>query len=174
MLGSAAGCLYLGVQYELRALTGLGLALLGAGLALNGVDDVLRKEVNETQAERSVTFTYCGWSAIALGAFWCAGGAALFTAGLALLAGRWPAWWARLQARPGPLFLLGGFEALAMGLHSLLGSRQERANLGGLLASLPQRLFGLLLMLGGFLALCAGLLEILAPQVFQNLAGNLF
>ena len=78
-------CIYYGVENQQPLLTGVGFISAGLGLCLNGIGDIIRKEVSEFKDDYGNSITYSGGSAILLGFFWCIGGLAAISSGIAFL-----------------------------------------------------------------------------------------
>ena len=73
-----------------------------------------------------------------------------------------------IQTRPGIALFFGGALATTYGFTLMLG--RDQANCGGLriLASIPGRIFGLLLLVLGSSIVLLGILEMIIPNIFIN------
>ena len=162
-------CIYYGVENQQPFLTGLGFLSSGAGLCLNGIGDIIRKEVTEViDDEYGRSVTYSGLSAVLLGIFWCIGGATAICAGIAILAGQQEALPVWIKAHPGAWMIPGGLACAAFSGHIMLGAREERSGCWAVLGSLPKRIFGLILIAAGLGLAVLGALGLAAPEVFNS------
>jgi hypothetical protein len=168
LFGGGAG-IYYGVENQQPLLTGTGFICAGIGLCLNGIGDIIRREVTEFKDDYGSSITYSGGSAILLGFFWCIGGVAAISSGIAALLNMQTELLDWVKTRPGALMIPAGLAAASLGGHFLLGAREERSGFLPILGSLPKRIFGLVLLLGGLGLSAAGILEMIAPAVYINL-----
>lgn len=174
ILGFALGFLmiYSGAEFAIPILIHTGLVPIGGTVMFWGADAIITRRSSYTIGEDNQhEETYHGFAAMADGLVLLIIGFAIISAGVVLLLGFEQAVLGYLQLRPGVALLFGGGLAAMYGLTLMLGTQQE--NQGGLrgLASIPARMFGLILFILGAGLLVLGLLEILLPSAFQNAVG---
>ncbi len=162
-------CIYYGVENQQPWLTGIGFFTAGAGLCLNGIGDIIRREVTEFTDEYGNSITYSGLSAILLGIFWSTGGLMAICIGIALLTGIQEALLVWIKTRPGVWMIPCGPACMAFGGHIMLGAREERSGCLAILGSMPKRIFGLILILGGLGLMIAGVIDLAAPELLNML-----
>ena len=172
LLFLGGGAFFIGLNFGMLWLMGLGLFLLAGLAGLIGALDIIHMRAVETESDSNRKRTYTGAAAILGGVgFLMLAGAGAFL-GLVLLVGARQPFWSYLQRRPGVALLVIGVALLAGGARYLIGPREERrARWKTLRRGLPNRLMGAALALIGLLGVLAGALSVLAPAAFNRWFG---
>ncbi|MFZ6026814.1 MAG: hypothetical protein ACOYYS_03780 [Chloroflexota bacterium] len=161
--------LYLGVEYHLPPLTGLGMAGFSGGLIFLGAETIIKRKSVESDTDTGHVATYRGCSAVLSGILWVVLGIILGVLAVPVALGMHEALFGWLAVHPGLALLAFGLAAVAYGGHTLLGSEEQKASVWAFLGSLPARVFALVILLIGLALLAAGALEIVFPVLFDGL-----
>ncbi len=159
--------IYGGSELAIPLLVHASLLPIGLAVIIWGADAIITRRSSYTIGEDNQREeTYTGFAAIADGVVLVAIGFAIISAGAVLLLGFEDVMLGYLQARPGIALMFGGGLAAVYGLTLVLGTQQEnRAGLRAL-ASIPGRIFGLILLVAGIGAALIGIAEMLAPDIY--------
>ncbi|HSD61465.1 MAG TPA: hypothetical protein VLC55_11495 [Burkholderiales bacterium] len=145
----------------------LGLFLIGAGLALGGLEAAVSRQWS-LRFRADAAEAYAGWPSILWGMMLLVAGGGFIAAAYLMDAGRWSAVVAHLGRRPGPLLAVAGLLVTGCGALTLIEPRRPRG-----WRALPARIarwaLALGLLLAGIAATAAGLLEWMEPREFQRL-----
>ena len=146
------------------------------GLAASGVEDIVTSDVGLiVGVNDSYRQSFRGLSAVLFGILWICVGLVMIVGGVAYAAGWSGQLWGYLRVHPGGALVLAGLGMIAYGGVELLGPQQARPDesILGFLASLPVRLFGLVLTGVGVAVLIGGGLALFAPQTFAAILTSL-
>jgi hypothetical protein len=144
-----------------------GVGLIGAGIALGGLESVMRRRLGFRLSEDGYN-DYDGVPAFIVGLMTLLIGAAVIGAAYLHAEGRWQSTIDMLLRRPGPVLLAAGFLFAGLGTLFLFnpGGREGTAYL--VLVRLPKALIGLVLLIGGFGFAALGAWEFAQPQAFDR------
>lgn len=143
----------------------LGLFMIGAGLALGGLESLAMRRMSF----RFATYNdrYDGAPAVIWGLMILGIGAALIAAAYLMEANLWHTTAARLTRHPGPVIAGGGLLALGTG-SLLMFNRGPGGVWRTILIRIPKTLIGLLLVVGGLTAVALGILEWVDPRLYTR------
>lgn len=145
----------------------LGIFLIGAGIALGGLESVFTRQPAFFQSAASRE-TYMGMPALLWGiVLLVIGGTVIFSAYL-LQDGAWHSTYNALLRRPGALLAGGGLIAACVGTLLMLNPRGRRGAWWTLLVRIPKAVLGLIFLLGGLAAIGLGAWEWFEPRAYER------
>lgn len=150
----------------------LGVFLIGAGIALGGLESVLTRRLGFRTAEDSGEI-YAGAPAVILGLMALLVGAAIIAAAYALDAGRWDATVRLLNARPAPLLATGGLLLMGVGALMTFNLRGRTGLAWLLLVRAPRTLLGVVLVVVGLAGIGLAAWEWREPSAFNRFVRSL-
>lgn len=150
----------------------LGVFLVGAGIALGGLEGVLTRRMGLRSAEDSYE-VYAGTPAVVVGILLLLAGAAIVGAAYLLAEGQWSATLAYLRNRPAALLLAAAVVLVGFGVLLILNPRGSGGTLWTLFVYVPRALLGVLLVLAGVVAAVLGAWEFLDPRAFEDFVAKL-
>ena len=145
----------------------LGIFLVGAAIALGGVESVTTGRMGFRSADDQWE-AYAGTPALIVGLMALLIGAAVIGCAYLLADGTWPSTLARLARRPGPLLLGGGLLAVGGGVLMMLNPRGRRGWGWTLLVRVPRAIAGFLIVFAGLTAVALGIWEVFEPRAYQD------
>lgn len=150
----------------------LGVFLIGAGIALGGIESVVTRRMGFRAAPDS-NEAYAGAPALIVGLMALLVGAALVAAAYLLADGRWTSTVYHLTRRPAPLLIAAGLLAVGVGVLLMLNPRGRRGIAWALLVRLPRSLLGLVFVAGGLGGIALGAWEWREPLAYQRFVHSL-
>lgn len=146
----------------------LGLFMIGAGVALGGLESLATRRMSFRFATHA-SEGYDGAPAVIWGLMLLAIGSALIASAYLMEAGLWHTAVNGLMRRPGPAIAAAGLLTVGAGaLFMFHGGR--RGVWRTLLIRLPKALLGLLLIVGGMTAIALGMVEWFDPHAYARYA----
>lgn len=149
----------------------LGLFMIGAGLALGGLESLAMRRMSFRFATHNDR--YDGTPAVIWGLMIFGIGAVLIASAYLMEENLWHTTVARLTRRPGPVIAGGGLLALGTGA-LLMFNRGPGGVWRTLFVRIPKTLVGLLLVLGGLTAVALGILEWFEPRLYARHSREIF
>jgi hypothetical protein len=146
----------------------IGLIFGGIGIIAMSIGDIRSGESRFYDAETSTSETYRGLGALMWSFLFILLGMGLIAAGIILLMDVGDAVVAFIKARPGSTMVITGLFMIVYGVPNILGSVEEHQSIGRFLASVPGRMFSVVLVLIGVLIIILGGWEIVAPAAFDS------
>ncbi len=150
----------------------LGIFLVGAGIALGGIEGVVTRRMGLRAAEDSYE-VYAGPPALVVGILLLLAGAATMGAAYLIADGLWDSTLAYLKNRPAALLAASGVLLVGIGVLLILNPKGSGGVVWTALVYIPRALAGLFLVLGGILALVLGAWEFLDPRAFEDFVAKL-
>lgn len=150
----------------------LGIFLVGAGIALGGLESVSSHQPAFFQSDASRE-AYVGTPAVIWGIMLLVIGATVIAAAYLLHDGLWQSTLSTLRRRPGPLLGGGGLIAACLGILLMLNPRGRRGAWWTLLVRIPKALLGLVLLLGGLAAIALGAWEWFDPRGYERIVRDM-
>lgn len=150
----------------------LGVFLVGAGIALGGLESVFTRRMGFRWSDDRHE-AYSGAPAFIVGLMALGVGSALVFSAYLLDQGLWHATLARLARRPGPAFVGAGLLLLGCGVLMMLTRRRRRGLAWTLFVRVPRAALGLVFVALGLAGAVAGAWEWLDPAGFERLARSL-
>lgn len=150
----------------------LGIFLIGAGIALGGLESVFTRQPGFFQSTASRE-AYMGFPALIWGLMLLVIGAAVIAAAYLLHDGVWQSTVDALRRRPGPLLAGGGLIAACVGTLLMLNPRGRRGVWWTLLIRIPKAILGLILLLGGLAAIGLGAWEWFEPRAYERFSKDM-
>ena len=150
----------------------LGVFLIGAGLALGGLEALFtRRMAFRTYADQYEA--YGGTPAVIVGLMALLVGAALIGCAYLLAEGVWHSTLGHLRQRPGPALIGAGVLAAGAGVLMMLNPRGRRGTWWTLLVRVPRWILGLVIVLAALAAIGLGIWECLEPQAYDRFVAKL-
>lgn len=156
-----------GQFFALRDGHHLGIFLIGAGIALGGLESLFYRQPAFFQSAASRE-TYMGMPAILWGIVLLIIGGSVIASAYLLQDGIWHSTYSALLRRPGPLLGAGGVIAACIGYIFMINPRGRRGAWWTLLVRIPKVIVGLILLLGGLAAIGLGVWEWFEPQAYTR------
>ncbi|TAN54323.1 MAG: hypothetical protein EPN19_06750 [Betaproteobacteria bacterium] len=150
----------------------LGIFLVGAGIALGGLESVFTRRLGFRPADDSGE-VYAGAPAVIAGLMALLVGAGVIAAAYVLDARQWDSTLRYLTRRPAPVLAAGGLLLTGIGALMLFNLRGRRGLLWTLLVRAPRALLGLVLVAAGLAAIGLGAWEWREPSAFDQFVRNL-
>jgi len=145
----------------------LGVFVIGAGIALGGLESVATRTVGFRFAERAAE-RHAGAPAVIFGLMALLVGAATIGAAYLLADGSWTRTLEILRRRPGPAYAAAGFLVAGAGLLLVMSAWRREGAVWRLLIGIPETLVGGILLMVGSGAIGAGAWEWYDPQSFAR------
>jgi hypothetical protein len=145
----------------------LGIFLIGAGIALRGLETVVtgRGSFRRSREVYSPTAGIIGLMALALGA--------ILIGSAYLGGGVFHSTVSDLARRPGAALIGGGLLAVGAGVLMMINLVGHRSPAWTLLLRVPWFLFGFILVVVGLQVIGLGIWELLAPRAFDSFVGDM-
>ncbi len=156
-----------GKHFALRDGFVFGVSMIGAGIALGGIEGVLTRRMALRSSEEAYE-AYAGMPALIVAILLLLAGAATIGAGYLLAEGRWDSTVAYVTRRPAPLLAASAIPLIGIGVLMMLNPRGRGGFVWTLLIYIPRSLVGLILVLAGIGAIGLAAWEFLQPQAFDN------
>jgi hypothetical protein len=150
----------------------LGLATIGAGIALGGLEGLFTRAM-PFRASEDAYEAYAGAPAMIIGLMALLVGAALVGSAYLLSDGQWHATVQYLKHRPAPVLIAAGVLLVSIGTLMMLNPQGRRGLAWLLLLYIPRSLIGLSLVVAGLAHIGLGGWERLDPAAFDRFAGAL-
>ncbi len=150
----------------------LGVFLIGAGIALGGLESVFTRRLGFRTAEDSGE-VYAGAPAVIAGLMALLVAAGVIAAAYVLDAGQWDSTLRYLTRRPAPVLAAGGLLLTGIGALMMFNLRGGRGLLWTLLVRAPRTLLGLVLVAAGLAGIGLGAWEWREPSAFDRFVRNL-
>jgi hypothetical protein len=151
----------------------LGVFLVGAGIALGGIEGIVTQRMGLRAAEDSHE-VYAGPPALVVGILLLLAGAAAIGAAYLLAEGLWGSTIAYLKNRPAGLLAAAAVLLVGIGVLMILNPRGSGGStLWTLFVYVPRALLGVLLVLAGIAATGLAGWEFLDPRAFDDFAAQL-
>lgn len=157
-----------GRYYALSKGVHLGVFLVGAGIALGGLESIATRRMGfrfATAGEEAWSGTpalIVGWMAFAIGA-------TIIVSAYLLDQGQWQRTLSHLARRPGPVLAGGGLLAVGAGVLLMLNPRGRRGLWWTLFVRVPKWVAGLLLAVAGLVSVGLGVLEWFDPREYARI-----
>lgn len=145
----------------------LGVFLIGAGIALGGLESVYTRRMCFRAAEDAYE-DYAGAPALIVGLMALIIGTGIIASAYLLADGLWHATVYRLARRPAPVLIAAGLLLIGSGVLMVLNPRGRRSLAWTILVRAPRSLLGIILALGGLAGIGLGAWEWLEPQAFDR------
>jgi len=150
----------------------LGVFLIGAGIALGGIESVSTRRMCFRPSEDAYE-AYAGAPALIVGLMALVVGAAVIGAAYLLADGLWHTSVSDLMRRPAPLLGAAGLLLVGIGVLMMLNPQGRRGLAWTLLVRAPRALLGFTLVLGGLAGIGLGLWEALEPLAYDRFIASL-
>ncbi|MCW5603189.1 MAG: hypothetical protein KIT18_01365 [Burkholderiales bacterium] len=158
--------------FDIRDGLHLGIFLVGAGIALGGLESLATQRPGFALSERSRD-VYLGLPSLVWGVMLLLAGTTVIWLAYVLNAGQWHVTVDALMRRPGPLLAGAGLFAICTGILFTLNPRGRRGAWWTLLVRMPKALFGFALVISGLAAVGLGAWEWLEPAAYAQFSKNL-
>ena len=145
----------------------LGVFLIGAGIALGGIEAVLTRRMPFRSAEDAYE-AYAGAPALIVGLMALLVGAGIVAAAYLLSDGLWHSTVNHLARRPAPVLAAAGLLLIGIGVLMMLNPQGRTGWAWRLFVYLPRSVVGLVLLAGGLAAIGLGAWEWFQPQAFDR------
>lgn len=146
----------------------LGLFLVGAGIALGGLESIVTRRMSFRFSSHGGE-GYAGAPAVVWGLLALLIGAAVIASAYLMEAGLWRATVGYLARHPGPVLVAAGLLVIGAGALLMFNPSGRRGAWRTLLVRIPKTLVGFILLVAGLLAIGLGLWEWFHPQAFERL-----
>lgn len=150
----------------------LGVFLIGAGIALGGLEALATRRMCFRPAEDAYE-AYAGAPAIIVGQMALLVGAGVVASAYLLADGQWHATLNYLARRPAPLLAAGGLLLVGIGVLMLLNPQGRRGWAWTLLVRVPRGLLGFVVVVAGLAAIGLGAWEWLEPLAYDRFVAGL-
>lgn len=156
-----------GRYYALSKGVHLGVFLIGAGIALGGLESIATRRMgfrfagSGGEAWAGVPALIVGWMALAIGV-------TVIASAYLLDQGQWHRTVSYLTRRPGPVLGGGGLLAIGAGVLLMLNPRGRRGLWWTMFVRIPKWMLGLLLVAGGLAAVGLGVWEWFEPREYAR------
>ena len=150
----------------------LGIFLIGAGIALGGLESVVTRRLGFRPADDSGE-VYAGAPAVIVGLMALTVGSGIVAAAYVLDAGQWDVTVRELTRRPAPVLIAAGLLVTGIGVLMMLNPRGRRGLLWTLLVRAPRTLLGVVLVAAGLTGIGLGAWEWREPSAFDRFVRNL-
>jgi len=145
----------------------LGVFLVGAGIALGGLESVATRTMGFRFAERAAE-RHADAPAVIFGLMALLVGAATIGAAYLLADASWTRTLEILRRRPGPVYAAAGFMIAGIGLLLIMDAWRREGTVWRLLVGIPETLVGGILLVVGSGAIGAGAWQWYEPQSFTR------
>jgi hypothetical protein len=150
----------------------LGVFLIGAGIALAGIEALITRRMGFRSSEDSYE-VYAGAPAMLVGAMALVIGSAVIGTAYLLSDGLWHTTMNHLARRPAPVLIAAGLLLIDVGALMMLNPQGRTGWAWRLLVQLPRSLVGLALAVGGLTGIALGVWEWLEPAAFDRFVAKL-
>lgn len=150
----------------------LGVFLIGAGIALGGLEALVTRRMCFRPSDDAYE-VYAGAPAMIVGLMALLVGAALIAAAHLLADGLWHATANYLARRPAPVLGTAGLLLIGIGVLMMLNPQGRGGLAWTLLVRVPRSLLGLILVVGGLTGIGLGVWEWLEPLAFDGFVRKL-
>jgi hypothetical protein len=150
----------------------LGVFLIGAGLALGGLEAIATQRMGFRPSEDAYE-DYAGAPAMIVGLMALLVGVALIGSAYLLSEAQWHATVHHLTRRPAPVLAAAGLLLTGIGTLMMLNPQGRTGLAWTLLVRIPRSLLGLVLIAGGLTAIALGAWEWLEPRAFDGFVREL-
>jgi len=147
----------------------LGLFLIGAGIALGGLESIFTRQMS-FRFSSGAGEAYAGMPAVVWGLMALLIGGVVIGSAYLLQVGSWHASVNYLSRRPGPVMAAGGLLSIGIGILVVINPRGKRGVWWTLLVRIPKTIAGLALIAGGLAAVGFGIWEWFEPRGFNRFA----
>lgn len=144
----------------------LGLFLVGAGIALGGLESLITRRMSFRFSTHGAE-RHAGAPSVIWGFMAFVIGVCVIAAAYLMEAGMWRSALNYLARRPGPMIALAGVLVACAGM-LLMFNRGRRSVAWTVLVRAPKTLFGFLLVVTGVAAIGLGLWEVFEPRTYQR------
>jgi len=149
----------------------LGVFLIGAGVALGGIEALLTQRMCFRPSQDAYE-DYAGAPAVIVGLMALLVGAGVIGAAYLLADGQWASTVSQLTRRPAPLLIAGGLLLIGIGVLMMLNPRGRVGLAWTLLVRVPRSLLGFLLIVAGLAAIGLGGWEWLEPLAYDRFVAD--
>jgi len=146
----------------------LGVFVIGAGIALGGLEGVVTRRMAFRPAEDAYE-VYAGPPALIVGLMALLIGTAIIAAAYLLADGLWHSTVAYLTRRPAPVLIAAGLLLIAVGVLMMLNPHGRRGWVWTLLVRVPRSLLGFILVVGGLAGIGLGVWEWFVRDLRQQI-----
>jgi len=153
--------------YALPNGTHLGLFLIGAGIALGGLESIFTRQMS-FRFSSTVSEDYSGLPAVAWGLMTLLIGGAVIASAYLMQSGSWYSTLNFLSRRPGPVIAAGGFLSIGTGILLMIDPQGKRGIWRMLLVRLPKTFLGVALIVAGLAAVGLGIWEWFEPRGYNQ------
>lgn len=143
----------------------LGVFLIGAGIALGGLESVVTQSFSFRFAERAAE-KHAGVPAVIFGLMALLVGATVIGAAYQLADSTWAGTLESLRRRPGPVYAWAGLVISGAGLLLILDMFRREGTVWRLVVGVPEAVVGGVLLIVGLAAIGAGVWEWVEPKSF--------
>jgi len=150
----------------------LGVFLIGAGIALGGLESVVTRRMCFRASEDGYE-AYAGAPSLIVGLMALLIGTGVIAAAYLLADGHWHSSVQTLTRRPAPLLIAAGLLLIGFGVLMMLNPQGRRGLAWTLLVRVPRSLLGFILVIAGLAGIGLGGWEWLAPSAFDHFVTNL-
>jgi hypothetical protein len=150
----------------------LGIFLVGAGIALGGIEAIFTRRMCFRSSEDAYE-AYAGTPALIVGLMALLVGAAVIGAAYLLAEGQWHSTVNYLTRRPAPVLVGAALLLIGIGALMMLNPQGRRGLAWMLLVYVPRSVMGLVLVVAGLAGIGLGVWEWLEPQAFDRFVGTL-
>jgi uncharacterized membrane protein YidH (DUF202 family) len=150
----------------------LGVFMIGAGIALGGLEAVLTRRMFFRTSEDAYE-TYAGAPAFIVGAMALLIGSGVIAAAYLLADGQWHATLNYLARRPAPVLIAAGLLLAGLGALMMLNPQGRTGLAWTVLVHIPRSLAGFVLVVCGLTAIGLGMWEWLQPLAFDGFVRKL-
>jgi hypothetical protein len=156
-----------GQHFALPKGSHLGVFLIGAGIALGGLESVITRRMCFRASEDAYQ-DYAGAPAMIVGLMALLIGTGVITTAYLLSDGQWASTVHYLTRRPAPVLIAAGLLLFGIGALMVLNPRGRRGLAWTLLVRVPRSLLGFVLVAGGLTGIGLGAWEWLEPAKFDR------
>jgi hypothetical protein len=150
----------------------LGVFLIGAGIALGGIEALATRRMCFRASEDAYE-AYAGGPALIVGMMALLVGIGVIATAYLLADGQWHATMSHLARRPAPVLVAAGLLLVGVGALMTLNPQGRRGLAWTLLVHLPMSLAGFILVAGGLAGIGLGAWEWLEPLAFDRFVRQL-
>lgn len=151
--------------------THLGVFLVGAGIALGGLESLATRRMCFRFSEDAYE-AYAGAPAIIVGLMVLLVGAGIVAAAYLLADGQWHSTVNYLMRRPAPLLVVAGLLLTGIGVLMMLNPQGRRGWAWTLLVRVPRGLLGFIIVLAGLTGIALGAWEWLEPLAYDRFVAS--
>jgi len=150
----------------------LGVFLIGAGIALGGLESIFTRRMCFRGADDAAE-AYAGAPALIVGLMALLIGTALVASAVMLSNGQWYSSVSYLTRRPAPALIAAGLLLVGIGVLMMLNPRGRRGTAWTLLIRVPRALLGCIVVVGGLAGMGLGVWEWFEPLAFDRFVATL-